>query len=38
MISEFRHVSILAIRRLMNFVRLFRLLLDLYPEAESDIN
>ena len=33
LIQEFRHVSILAIRRLMNFIRLFRLLIDLYPEV-----
>lgn len=33
MMQEFRHVSILAIRRLMNFIRLFDLLLELYPEA-----
>jgi hypothetical protein len=25
----------MAIRRLVNFVRLFRLLLELYPEAEN---
>lgn len=38
LIKEKRHVSILAIRRLVNFIRLFRLLLDLYPEVieESD--
>jgi hypothetical protein len=34
MIQEFKHISILAIRRLVNFIRLFRLLLDLYPEVE----
>ena len=38
MISEQRHISILAIRRLMNFIRLFRLLLDLFPETEIEIN
>lgn len=38
LIQEFRHVSILAIRRLVNFVRLFRLLLDLYPEMIDDID
>ena len=34
LIQEFRHVSILAIRRLVNFVRLFRFLMELYPEIE----
>jgi hypothetical protein len=38
MIQEFRHVSILAIRRLVNFIRLFKLLLELYPDAELDLN
>jgi hypothetical protein len=38
LIQEFRHVSILAIRRLLNFIRLFRLLLELYPEVESNID
>ena len=33
MIQEFRHISILAIRRLVNFIRLFRLLVELYPEV-----
>jgi hypothetical protein len=38
LIQEFRHVSILAVRRLLNFIRLFRLLLELYPEVESNID
>ena len=38
MIQEFRHISILAIRRLINFVRLFRLLMDLYPEISNEID
>ena len=38
MIQEFRHISILAIRRLINFVRLFRLLMDLYPEVSNEID
>lgn len=38
MIQEFRHISIQAIRRLVNFVRLFRLLLELYPEIETEID
>ena len=33
LIQEFKHISILALRRLVNFLRLFRLLLDLYPEV-----
>ena len=28
LIEDFKHVSILAIRRLVNFIRLFRLLID----------
>jgi hypothetical protein len=38
LIQEFRHVSILAIRRLMNFIRLFRLLIDLYPNVGEQID
>lgn len=38
LIEEFRHISILAIRRMLNFVRIFRLLLDLYPEVEKEID
>eukprot|EP00347_Sterkiella_histriomuscorum_P023864 403333121 len=38
LIQEFRHVSILAIRRLVNFIRLFRLLLELYPEVEKEMD
>jgi len=38
LIQEYRHVSILAIRRMVNFVRLFRLLLELYPEVEKEID
>jgi hypothetical protein len=37
LIQEFRHVSILSIRRLVNFIRLFRLLLELHPEVEQEI-
>ncbi len=37
LIQEFRHVSILAIRRLLNFIRLFVLLLELYPEVEGEM-
>lgn len=38
LIQEFRHVSILSIRRLVNFIRLFRLLLSLHPEVEQEID
>jgi len=38
LIQDFKHVSILAIRRLVNFIRLFRLLLDEYPEIEKEID
>lgn len=37
-IQEIRHVSILAIRRLINFLRLFRLLLEQHPEVEQEID
>jgi hypothetical protein len=36
--QEFRHVSILAIKRLVNFVRLFGLLFELHHEVEHEIN
>jgi len=38
MIQEVRHISIVSLRRLFNFLRLFRLLLDLYPEAEKQMD
>jgi len=38
LIQEFRHVSILAIRRLVNFLRLFRLLIGLHPEVGQEID
>ena len=38
LMQEFRHVSILSIRRLGNFLRLFRLLLDLFPEVEKEMD
>lgn len=38
MIQEYKHISILALRRLVNFVRLFRLLLDLYPDVEKQMD
>jgi hypothetical protein len=36
--QEMRHISILAIRRLMNFIRLFNLLIELYPEVGTEID
>lgn len=38
MIQEFRHVSILSLRRLMNFIRLFGLLIELYPDVKELID
>ena len=38
LIQELRHSSILAIRRLVNFVRLFRLLIELHPEIGEEID
>jgi hypothetical protein len=38
LIQEVRHVSILAIRRLVNFVRLFRWLIELHPEVGEEID
>jgi hypothetical protein len=38
LIQEFRHVSILAIRRLMNFIREFKLLIDLFPEIGQELD
>lgn len=38
LIQEMRHSSILAIRRLINFIRLFRMLIELYPEAGTEID
>jgi hypothetical protein len=38
LIQEMRHSSIIAIRRLVNFIRLFRLLIDLYPEIGTEID
>jgi hypothetical protein len=38
LIQEMRHTSILAIRRLVNFVRLFRWLIELHPEVGEEID
>ena len=35
MVSDNTHASVVAIRRLVNFIRLFRLLIELRPEAED---
>ena len=37
MLQEMRHISVQSIRRLINFIRLFRLLLDMFPEAEKEL-
>lgn len=37
MVSDNTHASVVAIRRLVNFIRLFRLLIELKPEAEDII-
>ena len=38
MVDETKHISITAIRRLVNFIRLFRLLIELAPDVEDQIN
>mmetsp|Transcript_30105 Transcript_30105/g.29355 ORF Transcript_30105/g.29355 Transcript_30105/m.29355 type:complete len:231 (+) Transcript_30105:593-1285(+) len=38
MIQQQKHISILALRRLLNFYRLFALFIELYPEIEQEIN
>ena len=38
MATERKHVSILAIRRLINFIRLFRLCMELVPGVADAIN
>jgi hypothetical protein len=38
MVEEKNHVSITAIRRLVNFIRLFRLLIELKPSVQATIN
>jgi len=35
MVSDNTHVSLVAIRRLFNYIRLFRLLIELQPEADK---
>mmetsp|Transcript_5878 Transcript_5878/g.7112 ORF Transcript_5878/g.7112 Transcript_5878/m.7112 type:complete len:82 (-) Transcript_5878:3170-3415(-) len=38
MANERKHISILALRRLINFIRLFRLCIELVPEVMTVIN
>lgn len=38
MVDEKKHVSIQAIRRLVNYIRLFKLLIELSPEVEKTID
>jgi len=38
MVNENKHISVAAIRRLVNFLRLFRLLIELAPEVDGTIN
>jgi len=38
MANERKHISILAIRRLINFIRLFRMCIELIPGVQTAIN
>lgn len=38
MVDEKKHISIQAIRRLLNYIRLFKLLIELSPEVEKTID
>lgn len=38
MVGDNTHISLVAIRRLFNFIRLFRLLIELKPESEDIVN
>jgi hypothetical protein len=38
MVNEKNHISIIAIRRLINFIRLFRMLIELKPEVSKTID
>ena len=38
MANERKHISIIAIRRLINFIRLFRLAIELVPGVQDKIN
>jgi ferritin len=38
MANERKHISILAIRRLVNFIRLFRLAIEIVPGVQTEIN
>ena len=36
--NDHKHVSILALRRLVNFIRLFRLCIEIVPDTQTVIN
>mmetsp|Transcript_47983 Transcript_47983/g.65027 ORF Transcript_47983/g.65027 Transcript_47983/m.65027 type:complete len:199 (-) Transcript_47983:1761-2357(-) len=38
LVDDKKHISITALRRLINFIRLFRMLIDMYPEVDNIIN
>lgn len=38
LIKEFTHISILALRRLVNFIRLFHLCIELFPEVRTKLD
>lgn len=38
MVNEKNHISITAIRRLVNFIRLFRMLIELKPEVSKTVD
>jgi len=38
LIKEFTHISILALRRLVNFIRLFHLCIELFPEVRAKLD
>lgn len=38
LVDDKKHISIAALRRLVNFLRLFRMLIDMYPEVDQEIN
>lgn len=37
MVEEKKHISVTAIRRLVNYMRLFRLFIELCPELEDEV-
>mmetsp|Transcript_27056 Transcript_27056/g.19502 ORF Transcript_27056/g.19502 Transcript_27056/m.19502 type:complete len:125 (+) Transcript_27056:1001-1375(+) len=38
LVDDKKHISIAALRRLVNFLRLFRMLIDMNPEVNQEIN